>query len=152
VQLTDADNRLDNSIDRFATACSMIQSFQKADNKVKGIDYSFSILNAISQGNYTKWSVVYDIKNRFVYFKTNDANDIKHIAFEQLDFSCKKGPLAFDIKQKVKGNIRSHFQPYSFESNLRLTKQALQESSNAIQVNEKEQAVFFNYPKTTVCQ
>ena len=152
VQLTDANNRQDNSIERFATACSMIQSFQKADQKINAIDYGFSILNAISQGNYTKWSIVYDIKNRLINFKTNEAKSIKQVHFNQLDFSCKTGPLEYNINQQSKGNIFKQLLPFSFQNNINYTKRSLMESRQALNFSEQEQKHFLHYPKTTICQ
>jgi len=64
------------SLDRFVRAASMIRGYK--DNKhMPIIDYAFEVLADASQQNSTQWSVVYDIKNLSIYFKTLSAQKIK---------------------------------------------------------------------------
>src|SRR5687768_13032744 len=60
-----------NSIDRFAKACNMVKAFQQETISTPVIDYSFSILDKVAQGSHTRWSIVYDITNKKIYFKTH---------------------------------------------------------------------------------
>ncbi len=65
---TKANTTYNRSLYNFCTAASMIDNYSKNDVK-DDISYSFNILKSVAQGHFTKWSIVYDIKNLKVYFK-----------------------------------------------------------------------------------
>jgi choloylglycine hydrolase len=77
-----------NSIDRFAKGCNMVTQFLQAPVSTSVIDYSFNILNHVAQGSHTKWSIVYDIKNKKIHFKTLGYTQIKNVAFASFNFNC----------------------------------------------------------------
>jgi len=105
-----------SSLDRFARTCSMVNDYSKETNG-NAVDYGFEILNSVSQGSSTKWSIVYDIKNMKVYFKTNDENKIKNIDFALLDFNCSSPVVMIDINSNLEGNINSNMIEYSSQAN-----------------------------------
>ena len=62
------------SKDRFSLAAKICKSYNnKIDNSL--VDYSFTILDAVKMNNYTKWSIVYDIENLKIYFKSDIGRD-----------------------------------------------------------------------------
>ena len=105
-----------SSRNRFARACSMVNDYSKEANG-NAVDYGFEILNMVSQGSSTKWSIVYDIKNMKVYFKTYDESKIKNIKFASLDFNCSSPVVMIDINTKLEGNINSNMIEYSSQAN-----------------------------------
>jgi len=105
-----------SSYNRFARACSMVNDYSKEANG-NAVDYGFEILNRVSQGSSTKWSIVYDIKNMKVYFKTYDESKIKNIKFALLDFNCSSPVEMIDINSNLEGNINSNMIEYSSQAN-----------------------------------
>jgi len=105
-----------SSLNRFARACSMVNDYSKEVNG-NAVDYGFEILNSVSQGSSTKWSIVYDIKNMKVYFKTYDETKIKNIEFASLDFNCSSPVVMIDINSNLEGNINSNMIEYSSQAN-----------------------------------
>jgi choloylglycine hydrolase len=124
----------DNSVDRFATTCRMIQQFQQANNNADPVDYAFSILGKIAQGDYTKWRIVYDITRRQVHFITNDNRQRKSFSLADFDFSCNKVPLALHIGSSASGHVFKHFSPLSFNLNKAIIEQSALESKNQVQI------------------
>jgi penicillin V acylase-like amidase (Ntn superfamily) len=125
-----------NSGDRFARACALVQQYKKADTKKPIVDYSFDLLNNVAQGNFTKWSIVYDITNRRIFFKTSVNPDIKSFDVNAFDYSCSSNALAFNMNQKASGNINKLFTAYSNNVNYKMLKEAFTESKNEVAINE----------------
>jgi choloylglycine hydrolase len=124
----------DNSVARFATACEMIQTFEQGKTKEKPVEAAFKILDKISQGNFTKWRIAYDITNRTVYFQTTDGQSRKHISFPGIDFSCKAQSSFLDINSKAKGAVTSHFSVLNFEQNKNIMEASARQSKGYIDI------------------
>jgi penicillin V acylase-like amidase (Ntn superfamily) len=125
-----------SSGDRFSRACALVQQYKKADTKKPIIDYSFDVLSNVAQGNFTKWSIVYDITNRKIFFKTSINPEIKSFGVNAFDYSCSSNALAFNINQKASGNINKLFTAYSNNVNYKMLKKAFDESKNEVAINE----------------
>ena len=66
-------------------ACKMIQQLNTSIAKPL-VDYAFDILAKVAQGNFTKWSIVYDITNKTIQFRTNRFKEIKTMSFSCVRF------------------------------------------------------------------
>jgi choloylglycine hydrolase len=137
----------ENSSGRFVKAASLIDEYTPDQNI---IDYSFAILDSVAQGDGTQWSIVYDISNKTIRFKTQKNTKIQDLRLDDFDFSCE----APDIYAVMSDTIRSKndFKRYNYETNLQL--QAFVVSSvdflkNAI----PEEAIISTakYPDSVVC-
>jgi choloylglycine hydrolase len=125
----------DNSVERFATACRMVEQFQSSTAKEDAVDYAFSMLDEIAQGDFTKWRIAYDITNRKVYFTTGKKR--KQIALKDFDFSCNPQSLYFDINSGKEGNVSAQFSALSFEKNEQVLKQSVKESQGYVTITEQ---------------
>lgn len=126
----------DNSVDRFAMTCRMVEQFRQTNTAGDPVDYSFSILNKVAQGDFTKWSIVYDITGRRIHFITHNRQQRKQIAFDALNFSCESTPLAFDLNSTATGNVANKFSPLSFDLNKALIEQSARESRSHVNLTE----------------
>lgn len=81
------------------------------DNQV--LDYSFDLLDKMAQHPCTQWSIVFDIKNRTVYYKTKYSPNIKNFKLGDFDFSCNTDKLALDVNNDFNGNVGQYFTEYS---------------------------------------
>jgi penicillin V acylase-like amidase (Ntn superfamily) len=140
-----------NSLDRFANACAMVKKFQQQENNVPVIDYSFSILSKVAQGSHTKWSIVYDISNKKVYFKTQGFPEVKTVAFSAFEFDCKSAAKSYDMNQAGTGDISNKFEPFTIENNERIVEKSFTESKSQINVNEDSRKAVWGYPRGIIC-
>ncbi len=141
----------DNSIDRFSKACSMIQKYQANHLNKTLVDYSFDILHEVSMDNFTKWSIVYDIGNKKIYFRTSGFPAIKYIDLTKFDYSCSSQPVAFDMNENSKGNVTGKFVYFSADRNKRAIMDAFRESRTHVKVPGSMIESAAVYPVTIKC-
>lgn len=125
----------DNSVDRFAKACNMVQQFRETNTNADPVEYAFAILDNVAQGDFTKWRIVYDITNKGIYFLT--AGKQKQVSLNDFDFTCKSNSLYLDINSPQEGGVKTFFAPLSFEQNKRILQQSAQESKSGVNVSEE---------------
>lgn len=106
-----------NSSGRFIKAAELIENFSEADNM---IDYSFSILDSVSQSGSTQWSIVYDISHLNIYYKTSSNQNRQSLEISSVDFSCKPINLFVPIAENI-SDIDS-FRELTFSDNLGIMK------------------------------
>ena len=132
IQENRAINLADNSLRRFAQTCSMIQQFKSSGQQA--LDYSFSILNKVSQGGYTKWSIVYDITARQIHFITSENKNRRTVAFNDFSFDCTAPSLTIDMNDQGSGQIAKNFKNLSFDLNKNLVEVSVKQSSSLINI------------------
>jgi len=140
-----------NSIDRFAKACSMVNLFLLAPVSVPAIDYSFQILDQVAQGSHTKWSIVYDLQHKKISFKTLAYSAVKSVAFSSFDFNCNAVPRVWDMNQEGRGNVADLFMDFSQAFNCLLVNKSCEESANEITVSAEERMQTCQYPASIDC-
>jgi penicillin V acylase-like amidase (Ntn superfamily) len=127
------ESSFDNSVQRFVTACNMVQQFQKLPSSENVIDFAFNILDAVAL-NHTQWSIVYDISNLQIHFIT--FNKKRNISFNQFDFACSANTPYFNLNDSKTGMISNSFNTLSFLENKNILFQSVNESSRRINVPE----------------
>ena len=142
----------DNSIERFAKACSMVEKFRLEDIKTPVVDYAFSILDKVSQNDWTKWSIVYDITNKKISFKSHDFTTIKTVSFSSFDFSCSFSSKMYNLNQNTTGDVSSLFKSFSIEESKPLLETAIEESKSQVAISETAKEGILNYSKDIKCK
>ncbi|HYC28047.1 MAG TPA: linear amide C-N hydrolase, partial [Chitinophagaceae bacterium] len=139
------------SLERFARACQMINQYT-GQSSASLIDHSFNILEAVSQGSHTKWSIVYDITNRRVYFRTHDAPQIRSVSFSAFDLSCGIASLYFNMNTKVEGDVSKSFKPLTFDINKQMLEETAELSKNEVRVSPAMQEAAVRYASLISCK
>ena len=93
-----------SSLGRFVQAAASVRNFTQS-YVADPISYAFSALDNVNQPNWTRWSIVYDIANLSVYFRTLPVPLIKHIRLESLDFSPGAPIRMMDINTYAIGEV-----------------------------------------------
>lgn len=140
-----------NSLERFNDACNMIQKLNAGNNAKPLIDYAFDILSEVAQGNYTKWSIVYDITNKTIQFKTDRFKQVKTISFSAFDFTCTSTPKAWDMNQPGSGNINKLFENFNGAINRRIVETATKESESHVSISQKNRELLWQYSSGIKC-
>ena len=141
----------DNSLNRFANACTMVQQYEKTDIKKPLVDYSFNVLDKVSQRGFTKWSIVYDISNRKVYFKTSVSPALKNFSVASFSFACNAQPLMFNINSEGAGDLNKRFMSFSPDNNRKILKTAFKETGGAINISEQLQNAVADFAEVVKC-
>ena len=141
-----------NSIDRFAKACNMVRKYHEASITTPVVDYSFMILDKVAQDSHTKWSIVYDISNKKIYFKTLGYTDIKNVPFSAFDFNCSLPSKAMDMNQDGKNDVSKFFRDFSLDLNSRMVNQSFDESKKEFTVSDENRKAHWQYPAHISCQ
>jgi choloylglycine hydrolase len=141
-----------NSLERFGQACNMIQQL-KADNNMKPVtDYAFDILGEVAQGNYTKWSIVYDITNKTIQFRTNRFKQVKSVSFSSFDFDCSSTAKVWDMNQTGNGSINNLFENFSTTINKRIVETAAKESEQNVTISQQNRERLWKYASEIKCK
>jgi penicillin V acylase-like amidase (Ntn superfamily) len=102
---------LQNDTTRFARAAQGVKT-------ATTVAAAFALLDAVAQ-SHTQWSIVYDIRNRAIAWRTKDNRDARTIRFADLDFSCARPVRVLDIHEG-KGDVARLFHDYSTAANIAL--------------------------------
>jgi penicillin V acylase-like amidase (Ntn superfamily) len=127
--------------------------FNKQNPAESDMNYAFDILKHLDFG-ITKWSIVFDVKNMKMYYRTNKDTDIKHFDFSSIDFSCKEPVMMLDINKDLSsGDVIEYFVPYTKQAN----KAQLEKIFTSIGMKEEKTFPelierFANYPETVKCK
>ena len=108
---------------RFAVVADMINSY-KTENNIPIIDYSFDILDKVKQKKKTQFQIVYDIKQKKIYFRTLKSNQIKSVDLLSFNFDCASEQMMIDVNTSIKGDISNSFIPYDLKKNKKQIKKA----------------------------
>lgn len=138
------------SLDRFVTAAARTLAF--ADElPADALAYAFGTLSLVAQPSYTRWSIVYEITERRVHFRTDRLPAIRSLDITGLDFACKGPVRVLDLGTPVSGDIFGHLVPYTLEHNCSLIEFAFRNVpflQGTPQSVLEEQAL---YPESTLC-
>lgn len=148
----DSRSNGNNSLERFNEACEMIQQLNAGSTSKPVIDYAFDILNNVSQGNYTKWSIVYDLTNKTIQFKTNRFRQIKTMSFSSFDFDCSATAKAWDMNQSASGRIEQLFETFTPGINKKIVETAAKESETHVNISPQNRERLWNYASGIKCQ
>ncbi len=102
----------DPEIPRFIKTDVLLNAFNPSENSV---DYGFYMLDKIKVNDEPEWSVIYDARQKEVYFKTRLNPEIKSISMADIDFSNKEPVLICNMDIKNGGNVLGQFIPYSHQ-------------------------------------
>ncbi len=142
----------DNSLQRFAKACSMVNEFKQNNSKQSIIDFSFDILKNVAQPGWTKWSIVYDVSNKAIHFKTARFTSVKFIAFTDFDFKCNSASIFLDMNQSLQGKVAKKFKPLTKEENKRLVDRSAEESKTQVTISEADRVRQIEYAAAIGCK
>jgi penicillin V acylase-like amidase (Ntn superfamily) len=72
---------------RFSTAAERAARFRVISRETD-LHYAFDTLEQVSQGNFTVWSIVYDVSRLQISFQTRKNPRLRSIDLKSLNFSC----------------------------------------------------------------
>lgn len=145
------------SIERFSLAANKLKSYQPGVSK-SPLDYSFELLHSVSWTakrkmwtSRTQWSVVYDVNNLQIYFRTFTNPDIRRINLSEIDFSCVRPAKVLDVNANVSGDVSDKFIAYTRKMNRHFTANAFHKTYYLPRLSDEVLDAISQYPDTFVC-
>lgn len=141
----------DNSIQRFSGACDLLKKLHETTRSVDLVDYSYHILSNVSQGNFTKWSIVYDISEKTIHFRTLENNNSRSIRFSDINFSCEQRSLAIDLNGPENGDLKKSMRIPDENLARKSLEKSVFESRQRVTIPPAVVDKILAYPVTTKC-
>jgi len=102
-----------SSLFRFDLAAGRVRGFELGTVE-SVVEYAFDTLKLVS-GNITQWSIVFDIVNRRVYFRTRVNPKIRFFGLDSFDFSGETPVKMLNVHEDLAGDVAGSFVDYSHE-------------------------------------
>lgn len=81
----------------------------------------------MAQGDYTKWSIVYDLPARRIHWRTLGNLSLRHVDLSAFDFSCSSPVKVLDIDEGH-GSVAARFADYTPETNRSLVERSFRKT------------------------
>jgi hypothetical protein len=130
----------------------MVKEFQQKNSSTPATDYAFSILDKVSQGRFTKWSIVYDIINKKILFKSDGYPGVKSVGFASFDFKCTGPSKMYNINQDQKGDVAALFTNFSIAGSKPILEATIKESAARVPVSDDIKEALLNYSRDIKCK
>ncbi len=117
---TTSPGRVDSvsSLGRFVHAAAAVADYGRAP-AADPVACAFGVLAQVTQPVWTRWSTVYDLDRRTVYFRTQTDPTVRWIRLDALDFRPTAPIRMMDINASAAGEVVPS-EPYSAADNLAL--------------------------------
>lgn len=135
------------SLARFARAACYLRQFDPADS-IPTLDYSFSLLSAVSLGMETKWSLVYDIRARRIWFRTQRNQTVRRLDLRDFDYSGATPAKILDVNARLTGGVNRHFENYRTETNRALIFRVFRRIDFLKGIPDRNLEALARYPET----
>jgi len=137
----------DHSLDRFAQAAEMISRTNTHDP----VSYSFEILKRVETENRTQWSIVYNISDKRIFFKSKSAKQLKYFDLSSFNFDCKSTSKMININISSRGNVQDLFKDYNEQENLKMINFTISEMPFLTDLPEEFIISLAKYPAKLEC-
>ena len=137
------------SLDRFVRAAKLVKDFP-GQSKAPVLEYAFNILRKVSDRT-TRWSIVYDMKNLQIHFKTHSNSQVRSVDLRRFDLSCQGPVKIIDLDARLSGDISDKFTYYTKKMNKQLIKHAFKSTSFSSHIPDEYIDKRSLYPETTTC-
>ncbi|HJZ88160.1 MAG TPA: hypothetical protein VKN99_23460 [Polyangia bacterium] len=133
------------SLERFARAAQMVRTPGK-----DLVGRAFQILEAVSQGDYSKWNIVYDPVRLKVWFRSRASWRIKSVELGKFDPSCLTPVRMLDMADDATGDVSARFRDYDEAANRKLLSESLAPILGQLPPGVVD--VIAAYPRSTACK
>lgn len=136
-----------SSLDRFARAARGL-----APSRGNAVEEAFALLDDVAQGEYTQWSIVYDIGEKRAYFRTRLRREVRFLDLDGLDFSCATPVQVVDMNAAHAGDVSKELADYAPGINRNLVRAAFTKTEFLRDTPAEAVDALARYPEGTACK
>ena len=140
------------SLDRFVIAADRLKTCKPDGSKQAAIQYAFDTLAAVRQGQATKWSIVYDLKNLEIHYKTERCKETRTVRTKDFDFGPQTPVRMVSINTPHTGLLNPHFADYDADVNSWLIYYCVRHTPMLSLIPDPLLDLLARYPETTVAK
>ncbi|WP_029038100.1 linear amide C-N hydrolase [Salinimicrobium xinjiangense] len=134
-------------LDRFVNVAASLTEYSGEDP----VSYSFDILDRVNQGQETHWSIVYDITNSEIHYRTVQNPEVRKISVSDFNFGCNSPVLYINIDEApVEGKLR--FNPFSPKENEELINKVWSQVEFLAPIPVEVRKYYADYPLSVTCE
>ncbi|MCU0302808.1 MAG: linear amide C-N hydrolase [Thermoanaerobaculales bacterium] len=137
------------SLARFARAANGAYAARSKASE-RPVDDAFAVLADVAQPERTRWSIVYELQEKRVSFRTATNPRTRTLAMASLDLDCTAAPLVLDLGGTGEGDAAASLVPYSAAANRRLVETGLAAPKLTPVTPELVERIAA-YPETLLC-
>ena len=138
-----------SSLERFARAAARTRG--APSRAAAAVDAAFDLLGDVAQGDYTQWSIVYDIGHRRAMFRTHLNHEIRWLDLATLEFACGARPLSVGVNAPGSGDLAGKLTACTLETNTELVQAAFSATEFLRGVSLEAQQELARYPERMRC-
>ncbi len=139
-----------NSLDRFAIAADRLKGYEPDGSTESAIQYAFTTLTTVRQGQATKWSIVYDLKSFEIHYKTERCQETRIVRLKDLDFSPQTAVRMVSINTPHTGLLNPHFADYDPDLNKWLIYYCIRHTPMLSLIPDQLLEQLAHYPEATI--
>ncbi|HEX9942830.1 MAG TPA: linear amide C-N hydrolase [Thermoanaerobaculia bacterium] len=138
------------SLQRFVRASQRVDDYaaRGTDDPVR---YAFETLDAVAQGSFTRWSIVYDLRAGRVHWRTRENRRVRSAALSAFDFSCA-APVKLLGIDEGEGDVARRFADYTPEANRKLVVSSIRQTSFLAGMPPEMVAATARHAESTSCR
>jgi len=142
--------RSQDSLDRFVIAAERLRTCD-ADSLEECVQYAFRTLVEVAQDEDidTMWSIVYDLANLRIHYKTTRCTETRTVDVRTLDFSSRTPVQMININTPHVGLLNPHFADYDADLNRWLLFYTVRHTPGFKEMPEDTIDSLARYPETT---
>src|SRR4029450_10129598 len=92
----------EGSLERFARGAALARQFVPRSGP-EDFRFAFGVMDAVRQGAYTQWTIVYDLTRRELGFTTRGNPDPRWVQLAGFDLDCGSPVLTLDVQPPIRG-------------------------------------------------
>ena len=138
------------SVGRFIHAANMVKNYDPKTSKTP-IDYAFNILSNVAHASFTQWSIVYDISDLSIYFRTLKNQRVRYFNLKSFNFNCAAPVKVLDVNADLSGDTTAKFIDYTYQINRKIIRDAFKETYFLSYFSDHDLDIHARYPESTFC-
>ncbi|MBN1360309.1 MAG: linear amide C-N hydrolase [Sedimentisphaerales bacterium] len=133
------------SLDRFVCAADRVKKYPSSSGG-SIVEYAFETLRSVSQGDSTKWMIVYAPKKLAIHYKTLSCSETRTIHLADCDFDARTPVQVISINTSHTGLLNRHFYRYDTDLNRWLVYYSMKHTSQLAFIPDAHLEVLIQYP------